>query len=130
MMILNVSGNLGSDAELKTTPSGDTVCSFSVASTDKVKGEKSTTWVRCTIWGKRGESLAQYLKKGTRVVAVGQFTLREYTSQGEKKTSVDMRVDQIDLMGGGERQEQAPRQQQGFDRQRDGFDDNSQEIPF
>jgi single-strand DNA-binding protein len=134
MIVATVSGNLGQDAELKTTPGGDAVLSFSVASTDKVKQEKVTTWIRATIWGKRASSLAPFLTKGTRVCVVGQINLREYTSQGEKKTSVDMRVDQLDLMGGGERQEQAParqapREQHGFGRPRDAFD-NSDDIPF
>jgi single-strand DNA-binding protein len=108
MLSVTVTGNLGQDSELKYTPSGEPILSFSVASTDKQKGEKVTTWVRCSLFGKRGTALAQYLTKGTRVCVVGTLHPREYTSQGEKKTSLDVKVGEIDMMGGGERQEARP----------------------
>jgi single-strand DNA-binding protein len=132
MIVMTVSGNLGKDAELKRTPSGDEVLSFSIASNGKVKGEKVTTWVTCTVWGKRGAALAPYLTKGTRVVAVGEGHVRLYQSQGETKASVECRVDQLDILGGGAR-EDAPRApvparapvQHGFGQRED--DD---ELPF
>lgn len=101
MITTTVTGNIGQDAQQK----GDWA-EFTVASTDKVKGEKVTTWVRCSIWGKRGASLLPYLTKGTRVCVVGTLTARAYTSQGEARVGLDVRVDQIDLMGGGDRREQ------------------------
>lgn len=91
-----VTGNLGQDAELKFTPNGDPLCTFSVASNSKVKGEQVTTWVRCTIWGKRGEAISKYLSKGTKVAVVGEFTTREYND----KTYFEVNIQQIDLMGG------------------------------
>ena len=76
-----VTGNLGQDAELRTTANGDVLCSFSVASNSKVKGEKVTTWVKCTLWGKRGEALSQYLTKGTKVAVAGELSLNEYNDK-------------------------------------------------
>jgi single-strand DNA-binding protein len=94
-----VAGNLGKDAEVKQL-GGQTVCNFSVASSSKVKGEETTTWVSCALWGKRGESLADYLTKGKSVCVSGGLTTREHNG----KTYLEMRVDDVKLMGGGKEQ--------------------------
>lgn len=71
-------GNLGSDPEMRYTPSGQAVCNYSVAvnrtwtSNDGVKGEE-TTWFRVSSWGKRAELDNQYLKKGQRVLVEGRL---------------------------------------------------------
>lgn len=98
MIAAVVTGNLGKSAEVKAA-GGGTVCKFSIASNAKVKGEKQTTWVGCSIWGKRGESLAQYLTKGTRVAASGTLSMRTH----DGKTYLELNVQEIDLMGGGEK---------------------------
>jgi single-strand DNA-binding protein len=90
-----VAGNLGKDAEVKNV-GGQDVCSFSVASTTKVKGEDSTTWIRCSMWGSRGAKLAEYLTRGKAVCVSGGLTTREY----EGKTYIELRVDDVKLMGG------------------------------
>lgn len=92
-----VAGNLGKDAEVKNV-GGQDVCSFSVASTTKVKGEDSTTWIRCSMWGSRGAKLAEYLTKGKAVCVSGGLTTREY----DGKTYIELRVDDVKLMGGKE----------------------------
>ena len=97
MIIATVAGNVGKDAELRQA-GGTTVCSFSVASSAKVKGQKTVTWIDVSIWGKRGESLQPFICKGGRVVVMGELTTREH--QG--KTYLQVRADQIELMGGGE----------------------------
>jgi len=71
-------GNLGKDPEMKFTPSGQAVCSFSVASNrqypNKAGGQvKETTWRRVTAWGKLAETCNQYLKKGSRVLIEGRL---------------------------------------------------------
>ncbi len=91
-----VAGNLGKDSELRQA-GGAMVCSFSVASSSKVKGAEVTTWVRCSLFGKRGEALAEYLTKGKSVCVSGGLTAREY----EGKTYLELRVDDVKLMGGG-----------------------------
>lgn len=90
-----VTGNLGKDAELRVAGK-DNVCSFSVASGRKVKGEEQTTWVRCSLWGKRGDALAQHLTKGSKVAVSGELSTREHNG----KTYLELRVAEIDLMGG------------------------------
>lgn len=95
MINATVSGNLGKDAELRDAGQSR-VLSFSVASSAKVKGEKTTTWVRCSLWGKRGEALAQYLTKGSKVCVAGELSTREYNGS----TYLEMRVSELDMMGG------------------------------
>lgn len=111
-----VVGVVGRDAEIKTVGQ-DAVMEVSVATSRKVKGEEVTTWVRVSMWGKRGEAVAKYLTKGTRVSAGGPLTVRQYTAKsGEAGVSVEVRADWLALQGGSD----APaRRQPGDD-----------EIPF
>lgn len=104
-------GNLGSDAESRFTPSGDAVVSFSVGVKSGFGDKATTTWARCQMWGKRGESVAQYLTKGQLVGIVGELSVREYQDkQGQTKTSVDVRVNDLTLLGKKQDSESAPRQ--------------------
>lgn len=99
MNIFTFTGNLGSDAELRYTPSGDAICSFSVAVRSGYGEKEATTWVRATIFKKRAESLAPYLLKGQQVAVSGELTLREYETKEGKGHSLDVRVNEIDLIG-------------------------------
>lgn len=107
MLKLTVVGNLGRDAEVKQLNSGMTVISFSVAHTDRWKtqgGEKreNTTWVQCSIWRKQGESIeiAKYLTTGRSVAVEGSPSARAYNdNEGEAKSSLELRVFNIELMG-------------------------------
>lgn len=90
MIIATVTGNVGKDAQVKSTPKGD-VCSFDVAST--AGKDKVTTWVRCSVWGERGKRLAEYVKKGARVTAVGELTV----TVKDAKAYFDLRVDSLDF---------------------------------
>lgn len=101
MNVLNFTGGLGRDAETRFTPSGDAITSFSVALTSGYGEKKITTWLNCSLFGKRGESLAQYLKKGAQVAISGEFTARPYTTkEGIEKLSLDVRVNDLTLIGG------------------------------
>lgn len=101
MNSITFDGRLAADAELRYTPSGEPVLSFRVAS-DIGYGEKKTTnWFQCQVWGKRGESLKQYLAKGQQVTVYGQLTLREWQDkEGIKRLSPDVRVTELTLQGG------------------------------
>jgi single-strand DNA-binding protein len=83
MIKLIVSGRVGSDAEVKNV--GDnTVCSFSVAHTEKVYGatpSEKTIWVTCSIWGERGVKLAPHILKGTFVVVEGSGGVNAYINK-------------------------------------------------
>ncbi len=74
-----ITGNLGRDPEMRYTPSGQAVTSFSVAINDDYtnnNGEriKRTIWVRVSAWGKQAENCNQYLKKGSKVLVEGRLT--------------------------------------------------------
>lgn len=125
MFDATVAGNLGKDAELRTAGEGQ-VLGFSVAATTGFGQREQTNWVNCSIWGKRGEVLAQYLKKGTPVTVTGEITTREY----EGKTYLEMNVYNVKLQGGrdsGAQQQNAPAQSQQSASAVDGFDSD---IPF
>jgi len=99
------SGNVGRDAELRYTQTGTPVLSFSVAVKAGYGDRASTVWANCSLFGKRGESLAPYVLKGASVVVGGELSEREWTDkQGEKRTSIDVKVSEIDLMGGNGKQ--------------------------
>lgn len=89
------SGNLGSDAEVRVA-GGTSLVSFSVAVTESFKDandqwQEKTTWVRCT-WWKRDEKTAKHLVKGAMVVVSGKPSVSSYESNGETKTSLEVRV--------------------------------------
>lgn len=108
MSTVVLAGHLGRDAEIKQV--GDyRVCEFSVAVGKKLRGEESTAWYRCQLWGQRGEALAPHLTKGTAVIVSGELIPREYRNkQDELRTSLDVRVGDLTFAGGG-REQSAPR---------------------
>ena len=95
-----VSGGLGRDAELKQTPQGKSVLEFSIAVNSGFKKDDLPSWWRCAIWGDRGEKLAQYLVKGTRLLVEGEPKLRQYEDKdGNKRMSAEIFVNNIEFMG-------------------------------
>lgn len=95
-----VVGNLGRDAELDQTKNGTATAKFSVASSEKVNGELSTTWFRVTLFGKLATALAPMLTKGKQVLVDGRLRVSEYTDKdGNKRTSVDVIADNVNLLG-------------------------------
>lgn len=122
MKAITIAGNIGKDAEVRSTQSGDKVTGWTVAVEDRTGKEKSTIWFDCTLWGKRGESLAQYLTKGSKVCVSGELSKREH----DGKTYLTIRAEQVTLMGGkpeGQREER----REDPPAQRNAMDD---EIPF
>ncbi|MPQ72023.1 single-stranded DNA-binding protein [Pseudomonas sp. MWU12-2323] len=101
MNSITFDGRLAADAELRYTPGGEPVLSFRVASDIGFGERKSTNWFSCQVWGKRGESLKNYLAKGQQVTVYGQLTLREWQDKdGNKRLSPDVRVNELRLQGG------------------------------
>jgi len=100
MNSLNASGGIGKDAELRYTPNQDAVCSFSLALSSGFGDKKVTTWLNCNVWGKRAETLAPMLLKGTTVGIVGELTNRPYKAKdGTEKFSLEVRVNDLTLYG-------------------------------
>lgn len=102
MKNITIAGNIGKDATVRTTQGGDKVTGWSVAIEERNGQEKRTLWFDCTLWGKRGDTLAQYLTKGTKVAVSGELSTREH----EGKTYLTIRADQVTLLGGGEKREE------------------------
>jgi single-strand DNA-binding protein len=98
-------GHIGRDAELRYTPTGKEVATFSVATsekwTDKRTGEtkERTEWHRCVLWGKAAKALTQYLVKGRQVYLDGKLTTRKWEKDGQKHYSTEILVDQVVLLG-------------------------------
>lgn len=101
--IITIVGNLTADPEMRFTPSGAAVASFTIASTprtfDRAAGEwkdGETLFMRCSIWRDAAENVAESLTKGTRVIAQGRLVQRSFTTrEGENRTVVEMQVDEI-----------------------------------
>ena len=129
----NFTGNLGNDCEQRYTQSGDSVFSFSVGVKSGFGDKASTTWAKCAMFGKRGEAVAPYLKKGTLVGVVGEVNNREYQDKdGQKRYSLDVRVNDLTLLGcKSDRSEPAKdKPQRNAQGAQGGAFDDSDEIPF
>ncbi len=131
MNSLNFTGGLGRDAETRFTPSGDAITSFSVALTSGYGEKKITTWLNCSLFGKRGESLAPYLKKGAQVAISGEFAARPYTTkEGIEKLSLDVRVNDLTLIGGKSDGGNGNTQRQDHKPNEQDINDIESDIPF
>src|ERR671936_203553 len=101
--IVTVVGNLTADPELRFTPSGAAVASFTIASTPRTFDRNTNEWkdgealfLRCSIWRQAAENVAESLQRGMRVVAQGRLRQRSFeTREGEKRTVVEMEVDEV-----------------------------------
>ena len=99
---IQIIGNLGRDPELRYTPNGRPVASFTVAVNQSTKNQQSgewiesTNWFRVDVWGDRGERVAETLRKGSRVFVDGRFKAREYdANDGQKRMSLDITADTV-----------------------------------
>ena len=97
-----VVGNLGKDPELRYTPAGDAVCSFSLATNAKAKGETVTTWFKVTLWRKTAEAAAKYLTKGTPVYIEGRLGVEKWTDRdGKEQFTLEIQGTEMQFIGGG-----------------------------
>lgn len=100
MNIWSFTGNLGGDADQRHTAGGDSVVSFSVGVKSGFGDKASTTWARCSMFGKRGESVLPYLLKGQLVGVSGEVNNREWQDkEGQKRMSLEVRVNDLTLLG-------------------------------
>ncbi len=88
-------GNVGRDPEMSYTPQGIAVCKFSVA-VNKVTGKgenrkEKTIWFRVTVWRERAETASQYIKKGMRIMVIGEIDVSVYTDkQGQPAATLEL----------------------------------------
>ena len=101
--VITVIGNLTADPELRFTPSGAAVANFTVASTPRQFDRQTNEWkdgealfLRCNIWREAAENVAESLTRGARVIVSGRLKQRSFeTREGEKRTVVELEVDEI-----------------------------------
>lgn len=107
-------GNLGRDPELRYTPDGTPVCTFSLATNerrrDRATGENNdvTTWFRVTLWRRQAEVASQYLTRGKPVYIEGRLRVEEYTDRdGKQRHSLEVTATDMQFIGSGGRGEDA-----------------------
>lgn len=110
-----ISGNLTRDAELSATSGGTSVLSFSVAVSDRRKNQQTGQWedvpnfVDCVLFGARADSLHTYLVKGTKVAIEGKLRYSSWERDGQRRSKLDVVVDEIVFMSRREQPQQAAR---------------------
>lgn len=96
MRQITISGNIGKDAELRSTNNGMQVSNFNVAvrqNRPDNNGEYGTDWFRCSVWGTRASTVEKFYKKGSHVVVTGSLSINEYNG----KTQLQIDVSDFDL---------------------------------
>ena len=102
-----ITGNLTRDPELRNTPSGASVCSFSVAVNRTYRGadgenKEEVSFIDCSAWGKLAEVINQYAKKGTGVLVSGRLSQRSFEDKtGAKRSRTEIVVEDFNFIGGG-----------------------------
>lgn len=101
-------GNLTRDPELRTTPSGQNVCSFSLAVNRSWQGQDGTQqdavdYFDITAWGKLGELVNQYLSKGRKCLVQGRLSQRSWEQEGQKRSKVEVVANDVTFLDGGGR---------------------------
>ena len=96
-------GNVGRDPEMRYTPQGVAVCDFSVA-VNKVTGKgetrkEETTWFKVTVWRERAETASQYIKKGMKIMVIGEIKASAYTNkQGQPTASLELTANNFQFL--------------------------------
>jgi len=100
--LITICGNVTDDVELKFTPSGAAVANFTVASTPRTFDKNSNAWkdgealfMRCSLWQQPAENAVESLTKGMRVIVTGRLKQRSYEKDGQKRTVVELDVEEI-----------------------------------
>jgi len=111
--VFSFTGTIGRDAEVRSTPNGQSVLNVTVANNTGFGDRQKTLWVRVALWGKRAEgSFPSYLKKGQQVFVSGELSQSEYQQDGQTRTSLELNASVLDLVGGKRVDQNAPMQQQ------------------
>ncbi len=102
-----VAGNVTRDPEMRTTPSGSQVCSFTIAVNRSFRGsdgnqQESVSYLDCVAWGKSGETINQYIHKGSALLVSGRLEQRSWDDKntGQKRSRVEIVVDDFSFIGG------------------------------
>ena len=111
---VNISGNLTRDPELRATTGGTQVLSFGMAVNDRRKNQQTGEWedypnfVDCTMFGSRAEKVSRYLTKGCKVAVEGKLRYSQWERDGQKRSKLEVIVEEIELMSRQQAAEPAP----------------------
>lgn len=125
-----LTGRITKDIELKVTPTGKSVCSFSLAVERKFvqNGEKVTDFINCQLWGKSAETLEKYGKKGMMIGVEGRLQTRKYTNQqGQTVYVTEVIADSFSFL---EKKQSDDQQQFNDFESYGGFEVNDDDLPF
>ncbi len=106
---ITIVGNLGRDPELRYTPQGSAVCSFSIATNEKKRDKAGdlqdiTTWFRVTLWNKQAENASKYLTKGSPVYIEGRLRIEEWTDRdGNNRYTLEVQGTDMQFISSGGR---------------------------
>lgn len=129
MNVLSAIGNIN-NPELRFLSNGDPVLQFSFALNSGYGQKQVTTWLNCSLFGKRAQTLADMLKKGDKVGITGELTNRPYTDKaGNEKHSLDVRVSDVTLLGKKDSETVSVQRQDSKTNNPVGFDD-IEDVPF
>lgn len=129
-----ISGNLTRDPELRQTAGGLPVLGFSVAVNDRRKNQSTDEWedypnfVDCTLFGTRAASVARFLGKGAKVAIEGKLRWSQWEKDGQKRSKLEVIVDDIELLSGNRQGVQQQHQQQQQDAPKVSF--AGQQVPM
>lgn len=104
-----IAGNVTRDPEMRATPSGAQACNFTIAVNRVFRGsdggqQEQTSFIDCVAWGKSGETIAQYVKKGSALIVSGRIEQRSWEDKtsGQRRSRVEIVVDDFSFVGGGD----------------------------
>jgi len=108
---VTLTGNLTRDVELRSTASGTPVMKFGIAVNERIKNgdqwEDYPNFIECTMFGKRAEGVSKYLSKGSKVAVEGHLRYSQWEKDGQKRSKLEVIVDEIELMSGQQSQQQS-----------------------
>ena len=117
-------GNLTKDPELRYIPSGTAVASLRLAVNTSFKGQdgqrkEETCYITVVTWGKQAEVCNQYLKKGRSVFVEGRLVYRSWEAEGKTRSTIEVRADRVQFLGGGPRSEEGESERGRYGQQRE-----------
>jgi single-strand DNA-binding protein len=132
MNVFTAVTRIGADAEQRFTQGGDSVVSFNGAVDSGFGEKKVTTWIKFTLWGKRGTSVLPYLTKGAQVAVSGELANRKWQDKdGQDRYSLEVRLNDVTLIGGKPSSDSQPREAaQSQNKPKPSFDDLESDILF
>ena len=105
-------GRVGKDPEIRYSQTGTAVCNFSLATSEKVKGDDKTQWHRCVAFLKTAEIIEKYIKKGDQLAIEGKISYGSYEKDGNTVYTTDIIVNRIHFVGGKKDGHKEPNNQQ------------------